>query len=462
MDFFKNLFVRKENDSQLAFELDGKPSLQVALPLGLQHILAMFAGNLAPILILSGVLGLPTDQQIYLVQMAMFASGVATFIQLYPLGKIGARLPIVMGTSFSFLGVAIVVGFQYGIPGILGAALVGSLVEIALGFLMPYIRRFFPPIVTGIVVLGIGFSLLHVGVDYFAGGFAPGVIYGEGKNLLLGSITLIIMLGFNIFGKGMWKSSAIILGLFFGFLIAIPMGMVSFANVADAGWLSFPMPLKYGMTFHWDAIFLFAAIYVITAIETVGDCSGVTMGGLDREATAEEISGSILADAFGSSFAAIFNALPNTSFSQNVGIVAMTKVVSRFVIAVGATILIIAAFFPKFGALITIIPAPVLGGVLILIFGMIAVSGMRMIAKAELDGNDGLILALALGIGFGFTGSATIVGSFAAGGIMESKFLEWYFADTIVAAGLLAFVLNLMLNHLLPFIKEYIATRKAA
>ncbi|MCK5762233.1 MAG: purine permease, partial [Candidatus Izimaplasma sp.] len=225
MNFFKSLFVRKENDTQLAFDLDGKPSLQVAVPLGLQHILAMFAGNLAPILILSGVLGLPTDQQIYLVQMAMFASGVATFIQLYPLGKIGARLPIVMGTSFSFLGVAIVVGFKYGIPGVLGAALVGSVVEIALGFLMPYIRKYFPPIVTGIVVLGIGFSLLHVGVEYFAGGKIDNVLQVETKNLILGTITLMIMLGFNIFGKGMWKSSSIIIGLILGFIIAIPMGM---------------------------------------------------------------------------------------------------------------------------------------------------------------------------------------------------------------------------------------------
>ncbi len=454
MDFLKNLFAKKENDAQLAFELDGKPSLRVAVPLGLQHILAMFAGNLAPILILSGVLGLPTDQQIYLVQMAMFASGIATFIQLYPLGKVGARLPIVMGTSFSFLGVALVVGFQYGIPGILGAALAGSVVEIALGFLMPYIRKYFPPIVTGVVVLGIGFSLLHVGIDYFAGGFAPGVIYGEPKNLLLGLFTLMVMLGFNVFGKGMWKSSAIIIGLFVGFLVAIPMGMVSFTNVIDAGWISFPIPFKYGMTFHWDAIFLFGAIYVITAIETVGDCSGVTMGGLDREATANEISGSILADAFGSSFAAIFNALPNTSFSQNVGIVAMTKVVSRYVVAVGAAFLIVAAFFPKFGALITIIPAPVLGGVLVLIFGMIAVSGMRMIAKADLNGIDGLILALALGVGFGVTGSPNLVAQFAQGGVMASKFLEWYFADTIVAAGLLAFALNLLLNHGVPKIKE--------
>lgn len=454
---FRNPFLKQENDAQLAFELDGKPSLQVAAPLGLQHILAMFAGNLAPIMIVSGVLGLDIEQRIYLIQCAMFASGMATLIQVYPLWKIGSRLPIVMGTSFSFLGVAIVVGIPYGIPGIMGAALAGSVVEIALGFLMPYIRKYFPPIVTGIVVLGIGFSLLHVGVDYLAGGFAPGVVFGEAKNLLLGTATLLIMLGFNIFGKGMWKSSAILIGLVIGFIIAIPMGMVSMQAVLDANWIMFPTPFKYGIEFHWDAIFLFAAIYVITAIETVGDCSGVALGGLDREATAEEISGSILADAFGSSFAAIFNAMPNTSFSQNVGIVAMTKVVSRYVVAIGAAFLIVASLFPKFGAMFAVIPAPVLGGVLILIFGMITVSGMRMIAKADLNGMDGVILALALGIGFGITGTPALTSQFAEGGVVASKFLEWYFAETVVAAGLTAFILNALLNELVPWIKVQLA-----
>ena len=257
------------------------------------------------------------------------------------------------------------------------------------------------------------------------------------------------MLGFNVFGKGMWKSSAILIGLVIGFFIAIPLGILTFDgiwdSIVDADWVAFPVPFKYGIEFHWDAIFLFAAIYIITAIETVGDCSGVTMGGLDREATSDEISGSILADAFGSSFAAIFNALPNTSFSQNVGIVAMTKVVSRYVVAVGAVFLIVAAFFPKFAVLFAIIPASVLGGVLLLIFGMIAVSGIRMIAKGDLNGRDGLILALAFGIGFGITDTPALYAAFDDGGVIDNEFLEWFFADTVVAAGLTAFFLNLVL-----------------
>ena len=447
---FKSIFWKKERDEETPFELDGKPSLKIALPLGLQHILAMFAGNLAPILILSRVIGLDVADQVFLIQMAMFASGIATLIQLYPLGKIGSRLPIVMGTSFSFLGVAIVVGFDYGLAGVFGAALVGSLVEVVLGFTMPYIRKYFTPLITGIVVLGIGFSLLHVGVDYIAGGVGSDS-WAEWENLLVGTLTLLIMLGFNIFGKGMWKSSAILLGLFFGFLISVPFGMVTTDAIQAADWFLIPTPFKYGIEFHWDAIFLFGAIYIITAIETVGDCSGVALGGMDREATSDEISGSILADAFGSTFAAIFNALPNTSFSQNVGIVSMTKVISRYVVALGAGSLIIAAFFPKFGAMFVTIPNPVLGGVLILIFGIIAVNGVRMIAQSDLAGRDGLILALAFGVGFGVTSVPSLVAEFAEGGVMANKFLEWYFADTLIAAGLLAFFLNLVL----PKDREY-------
>lgn len=456
---WKKIFWSKERDTETPFELDGVPSLKVALPLGLQHILAMFAGNLAPILILvtvaGGAMGLDIDDKIFLVQMAMFASGVATFVQLYPLGKVGARLPIVMGTSFSFLGVAILVGFDYGIAGIFGAALVGSIVEIVLGFTMPYIRKYFTPLITGIVVLGIGFSLLDVGVDYIAGGTAAKFAgeYGQWENLTVGMITLLAMLGFNIFGKGMWKTSAILLGLVVGFLFALlpVFDMVDFSIIKDADWFLVPTPFKFGMEFHFDAIFLFAAIYIITAIETVGDCSGVTLGGMGREATSEEISGSILADAFGSSFAAIFNALPNTSFSQNVGIVSMTKVVSRYVVALGAGFLVIAAFFPKFGALFLTIPSPVLGGVLVLIFGIIAVNGVKMISQVDLNGRNGLILALAFGIGFGVTSVPDLTAAFADGGIMDSEFLEWYFADTLIAAGLLAFFLNLILPKDMDF-----------
>jgi len=450
---FKSFFWSKERDDETPFELDGKPSLKVALPLALQHILAMFVGNIAPITILvtvaGGAMGLDLSDKIFLVQMAMFASGIATLIQLYPLGKIGARLPIVMGTSFSFLGVAILVGFEHGIAGVFGAALVGSVVEIALGFTMPYIRKYFTPLITGIVVLGIGFSLLDVGADYVAGGSAAKFAgeYGQWENLLVGLLTLLAMLGFYIFGKGMWKTSAILIGLVIGFIISLlpVFGMVDWSIVGDADWFLIPTPFKFGLEFHWDAIFLFGAIYIITAIETVGDCSGVTLGGMGREATSDEISGSILADAFGSSFAAVFNALPNTSFSQNVGIVSMTKVVSRYVVMFGALFLIIAAFLPKFGALFLTIPTPVLGGVLVLIFGIIAVNGVKMIAQEDLNGRNGLILALAFGIGFGITNVPDLTAAFADGGIMDNGFLEWFFADPLIAAGLTAFFLNLVL-----------------
>ncbi|QVK20818.1 purine permease [Mycoplasmatota bacterium] len=439
------------SEKNIAFQLNGKPSLKVAVPLGLQHILAMFTSNLAPIIILAGVIGVSVDDKIYLIQMAMFASGVATLVQVFPIGNVGARLPIVMGTSFSFLSIAVVAGIKYGLPGVFGAALAGSIVEITLGYVLPSIRKYFPPIVTGIVVLAIGLSLLNVGANYFAGSgnpTAPG--YGSGQNLLLGTIVLLTMIGFSTWGKGMWKTSAVLIGIIVGYIVASFMGLVDFSAIANAKWLTFPVPLKYGLEFHWDAIALFGAMYIITAIETVGDCSGVTMGGLNREATKEELRGSILADGFGSAFAALFNALPNTSFSQNVGIVAMTKVVNRFIVAVGALFLVAGAFIPKFGAIFSVIPNAALGGVLIMIFAMIAVSGIRMITMENLDGRAGLILALSLGVGFGIASTSTFVNALDPdlfSGILKPVFglLHWFFSDRVVASGLLAFILNMIL-----------------
>jgi len=440
----KEYFINKFQNTDVQYELDGRPSLYVAIPLGLQHVFAMFVSNMASILVISNLLSLGSQDTIFLVQMAMFSSGLATLLQLYPIGKFGSRLPITMGTGLSFLGVAIIVGTKYGLPGIFGAALVGSLVEILLGFSMKYVRKFFTPVVTGIVVLGIGFSLVKVAMNYFAGGInAEG--YGSGENLLVGLVTLITILVITVYGKGVIKTSAILIGLIVGVIFASFFGMVSL-DAFDAGsWISIPIPLKYGLEFHLDAIILFATIYIISTMETIGDCNGVAIGGLDREATKEEVKGAILADGISSAFAAIFNALPKTSYSQNVGIVSMTKVVNRFVIATGAVIIILASFFPKFGAIFASIPSPVLGGMLVIIVGNVVVTGIKMISQGNLAGRDGLILALSLSVGFGVTQSPLLMEQFLPGGNFESAFLEWYFTDVIIAAGLLAFILNIVL-----------------
>jgi len=441
-----------EDNNKTIYSIDGRPKLVIAIPLGLQHVLAMFVSNMALVIILSNAIDLNASDRIYLLQMAMFTSGIVTLLQLYPVWKVGSRLPIFMGTSVAFLSVSILIAQKYGLPGLFGAALVGAIVEITLGFTIKYIRKFLTPIITGTIVLAIGFSLLDVGVDYLAGGLNT-ELYGDKINLLVGFITLFAAVLFTVFGKGMIKTSAILLGLVVGIIVAIPFGMIAFDNVVQADWVMFPIPLKYGLEFHWDAILLFGTIYIISTLETVGDCDALTQGALNREATKEELRGSILADGIGSMFSAVFNALPRTSYSQNVGIVTMTKVVNRFVVAIGAIILITAAFFPKIGAMFTIIPIPVLGGILVLIFGMVSVTGIRMISKTDLAGRDGLILAIALGIGFGVTQTPELVIQFSEGGNFPNAFLEWYFRDALIASGLLALILNIVLPKMKT--KEY-------
>jgi NCS2 family nucleobase:cation symporter-2 len=424
--------------SRSAFELDGKPALREAAPLGLQHVLAMFVGNITPIIIVASVLGLSVEEKTFLIQCAMFASGVVTLIQAYPIGPIGSKLPIVQGTSFGFLPTAISIGKVHGISGIFGAALVGGLVECVLGFFLKPLRKLFPPVVTGTVLLSIGLSLLPVGVKYFAGGVkAPD--FGSAENLILGTIVLVTILVLKQYTKGFLSVSSILIGITVGFIAAYFMGKLDFTNFNNAGYFSFPTPLKFGISFHMDAIIAMSLMYIVTTVETVGDISGVTMGGANREATDKELSGGVLADGFGSMFAALFNCLPNTSFSQNVGIVALTKVMSRYVVGVGAIILIISGLVPKFGAIFAMIPNSVLGGAMVIVFAMIAVSGMTLITKEPMCGKNSIIVAVALGVGFGLGSVPEALKIFPQG-------VKMIFGGSgIVVAGMIALVLNLIL-----------------
>lgn len=418
-------------------ELDGIPPLKESIPLGLQHVLAMFAGNITPIIIVAGALKIPAAEKTFLIQAAMFVAGIVTLIQLYPIGKVGAKLPIVMGTSSGFLPTCLSIGARYGISGILGASLIGGLFEGVLGLFLKPLKKYFPPLVTGTVVLAIGLSLIPLGIKFFGGGVGA-KDFGSPSNLLLAFIVLITILIFKQFTKGISSMSAILIGIVVGYIVAIPMGKVNFDAVANAGWFSLPVPMKFGLTFHWDAIFAMMIMYIVTAVETVGDISGITMGGLKREATDRELSGGVIADGLGSSFAALFGVLPNTSFSQNVGIVAMTGVVNRFAIATGAIFLILAGFFPKLGAVVSIMPPSVLGGAAILMFAMIAISGINLITKEPLDGRNGIIVAVALGLGFGLGSVPEVL----------AVFPEWaklLFAQSgIVVASMVALILNIV------------------
>lgn len=416
-------------------EIDGIAPLGEAVPLGMQHVLAMFAGNITPIIIVAGALNIPAAEKTFLLQAAMFVAGIVTLIQLYPFKRIGARLPIVMGTSSGFLPTCLSIGSRYGLSGILGASLIGGLFEAVLGLFLKPLKKYFPPLVTGTVVMAIGLSLIPIGVKYFGGGIGA-KDFGSPSNLLLGTIVLITIIIFKQFTKGFSSMSAILIGLVVGYIVAIPMGKLNFDVVRNAGWFSVPVPFKFGLSFHWEAIFAMTIMYIVTAVETVGDISGITMGGFKREATDKELSGGVIADGIGSSFASLFGVLPNTSFSQNVGLVAITGVVNRFAIATGAIFLILAGFFPKVGAVVSIMPPSVLGGAAIIMFAMITISGINLITQEPLDGRNGMIVALALGLGFGLGSVPEILASMP-------EWVKLLFGESgIVAASMVALILN--------------------
>ncbi|MCX7828136.1 MAG: purine permease [Thermanaerothrix sp.] len=430
-------------DRELIYQLHGRPSLGVALPLGLQHVLAMFTGNLAPIFVVAGVIALPKPDMIVMIQGAMIISGITTLIQLYPIGKrnwvlprIGGELPIVMGTSFAFVPTSLTVGQMYGISGILGGALLGSLVEFVMGIFIKPLKRFFPPLVVGSVLIAMGTKLLGVGVNYFAGGIGS-KDYGSPKNLLLGTLVLATVLLLQRFGKGMAKVSSLLIAIVIGYVAAVFMGMVDFSPVANAGWISIPKPFHFGMTFHLDAVLAFAAVYIVSGLETIGNTSGITIAAFNREATTEETSGAIMGDSFGSAIAAVFNTLPNTAFGQNAGLVAMTKVVNKWCIATGAMVLILAGLFPKVGAVISVMPNSVLGGAVVTVFAMIMLNGIKMLAKSGFSDRNMLVLGITFGIGMGFSSVPALLEHLP-------KLLQFLFRDTVSSVCIISILANII------------------
>lgn len=393
------------NEKQLSkskYDVDGIPPLGEAIPLGLQHIFAMFASNIAVGMIVARVAGITGADLTIMVQCAMFIAGIATLNQCYPILRSGGKLPIVMGTSFGFLPTNIAIASGYGMAGLMGATFVGGLFGAVLGFFLKPLRKFFPSIVTGTVVLTIGLSLLPTGITSMAGG-SGSPTFGSPKNWIVGIIVLLIVLGLNQFTKGFTKTSSILLGIIVGYIICIPLGMVNFDPVREAGWFALPKPLHFGMDFKWGAILPMMIMFIVTTVETVGDVSAITMGGAGREATDRELSGSIVNNGLSSVFASIFNGLPTTSFSQNVGMIAFTKIMSRFVVAIGAIFLILAGLIPKLGALVSTIPSSVIGGACIVIFSQITLTGIGMLTSKPLTDRDKVIIGLSLAFGIGLT-----------------------------------------------------------
>lgn len=422
------------------YRLDGRVPIGTAIPFGLQHILAMFVANLAPITIIAGAGGLDTASIAILLQNAMFVAGIATLIQLYPIWKIGSRLPVVMGVSFTFVAVLSTVAANYGYPSVVGAVLVGGLFEGTLGLLARYWRKIITPIVAASVVTAIGFSLFTVGARSFGGGYAED--FGSVENLLLGGLTLAVCLVWNALAKGYLKQLSVLAGLIVGYLAAICMGKVDLSALLSGGLVSLPRLLPYVPEFHAGAILPVCIIFLVSAAETIGDTSALVSGGLEREITGEEISGSLACDGYASAVSGLFGCPPVTSFSQNVGLVAMTKVVNRFTIMTGAVCMLLAGLLPPVGNFFASLPESVLGGCTIMMFGSIVVSGMQMIAACGFSQRNITIAALSLSVGIGFTSAseADIWSRFP-------ELLRSVFAENVVAV---VFVVSIVLSLLLP------------
>ena len=453
--------------SKGAYSFEGAMPLGQAIPLGLQHVLAMFVGNLTPLLIIGGACGIMggtdfVNLQISLLQNAMIIAGIVTLIQLYGIGPCGGKVPIIMGTSSGFIGVfsSVVATMGSGVMAygaIMGASIIGGFFEGILGFFLKPLRRFFPSVVTGTVVLSIGLSLIAVGINSFGGGFKT-KDFGSMENLGLGLFVLIVILCFKHGTKGFFSSSSILFGIIAGYIAAFIMGMVlpttgvtakgvtftkswvlNWDKVANAGWFAVPEFMPVDIIFDMRAIIPVCIMFIVTAVETVGDISGVMEGGLEREATDKELAGGVICDGLGSSFAALFGVLPNTSFSQNVGLVAMTKVVNRFALATGAVFLILCGLIPKLGALVSIMPQSVLGGAAVMMFSSIVVSGIQLITKEKLTPRNLTIVAVALGVGYGMGANPGILAHAPAA-------IKLIFGGSgIVPAALVAIILNIVL-----------------
>ena len=431
------------------------PPLAQAIPLGIQHVLAMFVSNVTPAIIVAGVAGFgfgsgDVGVLIYMIQMSMLFAGVATLIQTVGIGPVGGRLPIVQGTSFAFLPVmipAMVGAGTAGLPGLMGGVVIGGLFHFCLGFIIGRIRFALPPLVTGLIVLMIGLALIKVGIEYAAGGAGDfnrsKPTWGSGANWLQALVVIVVTLGVKFFARGFLSVAAVLIGLIAGYVVAYAMGDVSLGNVAKASWFAAPMPFKFGFEVNTAIVVGMCLMAFVSAVETVGDVSGVCKGGAGREATDDEVRGATFADGLGTAIAGVFGGLPNTSFSQNVGLVAMTGVMSRHVVTCGAIFLILCGFIPKIGAVVQSVPITVLGGGVIVMFGMVAAAGASMLSDVEWSSRNMVIFAVSLSIGLGLQLVPEAVGRLP-------DMLRVLMVSGLLPAAVIAIVLNLALPDKLP------------
>ena len=460
--------MQKKQNYSSPYQLEGRIPLGQAILYGLQHVMAMFVGNLTPVLLITGACALDGGLQLQIIQNAMLMAGLITLLQIFTIGPVGAKLPIVMGTSSGFIGVCSGVASTMGqgivtYGAIIFASFIGGLFETVLGFFLKPLRRFFPSLVTGTVVMAIGLSLISVGINSFGGGNNNGD-FGSLPTLFVGTVVLVTIILLKHFTKGVTSTASILIGIVVGYIVCGIMGMIlpttyqyidpntqetvtktcswvlDFSKVSDASWFAVPAFMPFG--FSKDMIDLRAIIpivimFIVTAVETVGDTSAITEGGLAREATDKELSGSVICDGLGSSIAAFFGVLPNTSFSQNVGLIAMTKIVNLFAISTGAIFLVLCGLFPKLAAIIQMMPQSVLGGAAVMMFASIVVSGIQLVTKDGVSNRTVTIVSVALGLGYGLGANTEVLSNLP-------QFVELIFGGSgIVPAAIIAMILNI-------------------
>ena len=421
------------------YQLNGRVPLLQAVPFGLQHVLAMFVSNITPIIILANIVGLESNLSAALIQNCMIIAGIGTLIQLYPIWRIGSRLPIVMGISFTFLSLSIFIATTHGMGTLIAAVIVGGIVEGLLGLFAKYWIKIISPVVAATVVTAIGFSLLPIGANSFAGGQGA-ADFGALHNWIVGTVTLLVCLGCQVFAKGFLRSLSVLVGLIVGYILSVCMGMVDFSGLQHVGVFSLPKFMPFELDFNLGAILSIIAIYLVSATETIGDTSALCQGALHRAPTHKELGASISCDGFVSTVAGLFGCTPITSFSQNVGLANISGVVNRFAIATGACIMIIGGIFPVVGTLLTTIPQAVLGGCTIIMFGSIMFAGFGMLAKCGFNDRNMVIVALSLSVGLGFTQATGMFSIFP-------QIIQTVFAENCVAV---VFLLAVILNLILP------------
>ena len=428
------------------FETDGIPHMSEALPLAMQHVVAMIVGCVTAAIIVSGARpgGLSREDQVILIQSALVIAALSTLLQLFPIGgkakfAIGSGLPIIMGVSFAYVPSMQAIAESYGIAAIMGAEIVGGIVAVVMGLLVKKIRVFFPPLITGTVVFTIGLSLYPTAINYMAGGTSS-PNYGSWQNWAIAFFTLIVVTALNHFGKGIWKLASILIGIIVGYLVSIPFGMVDFSSIGEAGVCQLPSLMHFGVQFEPSSCVALGILFAINSIQAIGDYSATTIGAMDRTPKDDELQRGIVGYGLSNVVGALLGGLPTATYSQNVGIVTTTKVINRWVLGLAAAILGIAGLVPKFSAILTTIPQCVLGGATVSVFASIAMTGMKLVASAEMDYRNSSIVGLAAALGMGVSQATAALASFPT-------WVTTIFGKSPVV---LATIIAVMLNVILP------------